>query len=407
MDPSMTHSLLMGDQTLFRDQTLFEFDRLPEQFNYRDTQVKDLAFALRPAIRGVTPLNTVLRGPPGTGKTTAVRRLFAEVREITQRVVPVLVSCQKDRTRPAVFARLYEGIVGHKPPAVGVPYTKIVDEVGHLLAGRGAVLVVCLDDADALLPDGVLNEVLAAILRLHESSPGARTGVWMTVSCPALDLLRNLDRATFSVLCPNEVAFPPYTAAEVRGIMGERMQVGLYPGVVPPVVMDLLVERTMACGDLRIGLDLVKRSVLAAEEAARTAVTVEDVLAAFEISRHLYAAMAVRSLTAGDRAVLDAVLALAREGRGAVTAGQAYERVCAGGRISYTTFHERLRKLEHLHLVDLAVRQEKGRTRVIEVREGVEEVISGPVSAGSSGASLKCPAGVCDDEKCGYEGGRR
>jgi cell division control protein 6 len=403
----MTHHPLMSDQTLFRNPDLFEFDRLPEQFHYRDTQVKDLAFALRPALRGTRPLNTVLRGPPGTGKTTAVRRIFAEVEETTAAVVPVLVSCQKDRTRPAVFARIYEGIAGHKPPAVGVPYTKTVDEVGHLLTRREAVLVVCLDDADALLPDGVLNEVLAAILRLHESYPGVRTGVWMTVSCPALDLLRDLDRPTFSVLCPNEVLFPPYTADEVRGIIGERVLVGLYPGVLPPVAMDLVVERTMACGDLRIGLDLVKRAVLAAEKEARTEVTVEDVLAAYSLSRHLHVAIAVRSLAAGERAVLDAVLALERKGSGPVTAGMAYERVCASGRISYTTFHERLRKLEHLHLVDLAVRQEKGRTRVIEVREGVEEVIAPPVSAGSSGTVPNRCTGVADDEKCGYEGGRR
>ncbi|WP_067051946.1 ORC1-type DNA replication protein [Methanofollis ethanolicus] len=399
----MTPSLLMSDQTLFRDPDLFEFDRLPEQFNYRDTQVKDLAFALRPALRGTRPLNTVLRGPPGTGKTTAVRRIFAEVEETTQMVVPVLVSCQKDRTRPAVFARIYEGIAGHKPPAVGVPYTKIVDEVGHLLATREAVLVVCLDDADALLPDGVLNEVLAAILRLHESYPGARTGVWMTVSCPAFDLLRDLDRPTFSVLCPNEVAFPPYTADEVRGIIGERVLVGLYPGVLPPAAMDLLVERTMACGDLRIGLDMVKRAVLAAEKEARTEVTVEDVLTAYSLSRHLHVAIAVRSLAAGERAVLDAVLALEREGGGPVTAGMAYERVCAGGRTSYTTFHERLKKLEHLRLVDLAVRQGKGRTRVIEVRDGVGEVIA---PSGSAEVSVVSPAGVADDGKCRYDGGR-
>jgi len=42
--------------------------------------------------------------------------------------------------------------------------------------------------------------------------------------------------------------------------------------------------------------------------------------------------------------------------------------------MSYTVFHERLRKLEFLRLLDLTVRQEKGRRREIFVREGVEEV---------------------------------
>jgi len=37
-------------------------------------------------------------------------------------------------------------------------------------------------------------------------------------------------------------------------------------------------------------------------------------------------------------------------------------------------------------------------TRVILVREGVEEVLEVP--EGSSGVPVNGPAGVCDDEKC-------
>ncbi|MGE4375098.1 MAG: hypothetical protein AB7D01_05255 [Methanoculleus sp.] len=80
---------------------------------------------------------------------------------------------------------------------------------------------------------------------------------------------------------------------------------------------------------------------------------------------------------------------------GPVIAKKVYERLGEREHMSYTVFHERLRKLEFLRLLDLTVRQEKGRTRVIEVRE-----VLAPVSAGSSGAPVNCAAGVCDDEKC-------
>lgn len=82
-----------------------------------------------------------------------------------------------------------------------------------------------------------------------------------------------------------------------------------------------------------------------------------------------------------------------------VIAKKVYERLGEREHMSYTVFHERLRKLEFLRLLDLTVRQEKGRMRVIEVREGVEEVLA-PVPAGSSGVPVTCAAGVCDDEKC-------
>ncbi|MDD4255770.1 MAG: ORC1-type DNA replication protein [Methanofollis sp.] len=369
----MTRRPLMADQTLFRDPDLFEITHLPEAFPYRDAQLDDLAFALRPTLSyGASPLNTVLRGIPGTGKTTAVRRIFAEAEETTQAVVPVLVSCQTEKTQYAVFSRIFLALFGHLPPPSGVSNTRLMAGVAHALVERGAVLVVCLDDANELIPDGTLGSVLAPLLRMHEAWPGARTGVVLTLSTPEADLSRALDRATRSVLQASEIVFPPYTAEEVRGILAERVRAGLYPGVMPPAVLDLVVERAMACGDLRVGLDVVKRAVRAAEREARAVVTAGDVLAAFAVSRHLHVAMAVRALTAGERAVLDAALAEEREG-GPVISGRVYGRVCEG--MKYTVFHERLKKLEALRLVDLYVRPGRGRTREIVVREGVEEVL--------------------------------
>jgi len=62
---------LYSDETLFRNRDLFEIDYIPEEFNYRESQLKDIAFALQPGLHGSRPLNMALRGLPGTGKTTA------------------------------------------------------------------------------------------------------------------------------------------------------------------------------------------------------------------------------------------------------------------------------------------------------------------------------------------------
>ena len=388
----------MSDQTLFRDPAIFETTHLPEVFNYRDTQMNDLAFALFPAMRGFSPLNTVLRGPPGTGKTTAVRRIFAEVQEVTQRVVPVLVSCQTERAPNMIYSQIFLAIFGHMPPRSGVANERILEKIARRLIERKAVLVVCLDDAHYLIPDGTLNRVLSAILRMYEAWPGTHTGVFLTVSDLATDFSRSLNPATLSVLHAANVYFMPYGAAEIREILLDRIRMGLYPGVVPPAALDYLVERTYACGDLRMGLDLVKRAATTAEQEARTEVTVGDLAAAFEVSRHLEVATVVRTLSSGERAVLNAVLAVENEGAGPVIAKKVYERLGEREHMSYTVFHERLRKLEFLRLLDLTVRQEKGRRREIFVREGVEEVLQVP--PGSSGAPVNRAAGVCDDEKC-------
>ncbi|NVO66828.1 ORC1-type DNA replication protein [Methanofollis tationis] len=395
----MTQPPLMADQTLFRDHSVFDITYLPETFNYRDTQLTDLAFALRPTLQGARPINTVLRGPPGTGKTTAVRRIFAEVEEATRVAVPVLVSCQVHRTPYAVFGQVYLALFGQAPPASGIPLRRLMGRIARELTRRGAVLVVCLDDAGYLLPDNVLNDLLAGILRMPEGYPGTRTGVVLVVSGVDVDLVRCLDPATRSVLQASEVYFPLYTPGEIRAILSDRIRAGLYPGVVPPAALDLMVERTHACGDLRVGLEMVRLAAVAAEKEARRGVTTADVLAAYAASRDLRAAQAVASLDAGERAVLEAIVAAGLEDEEEpVISGQVYGLVGGRMRMSYTAFHERLRRLELLRLVDLAVTRRRGLTRVILVREGVEEVLQVP--AGSSGVPVNGPAGVCDDEKC-------
>lgn len=397
----MKSNPLMADETLFRDRTLFEITHLPEVFNYRDAQLKDLAFALRPTFYGSRPLNVVLRGIPGTGKTTAVRRIFAEVEETTNQVVPVLVSCQSEKTLFAVLRHIFHVIFGYSPPTAGVSNERLLSEIAQALIERKAVLVVCLDDANWLLPNSMLDIVLGPLLRMHEVWPTVHTGVFLTLSSPETDLSRALDPATRSVLQASEVFFPPYTADEVRGILADRVRAGLYPGVMPPAVLDLVVERVMATADLRVGLDLIERSTLTAETAARTSVTTEDVHTAFAVSRHLSLSTAVQTLSAPERTVLEAIVAEAREG-GPVVSGRVYDRVCREKEMCYTAFHDRLKRLEALRLVGLYVRQRKGRTREIVVADGVSDV----VSAGSSGESMNGCIGVADDEKRRYETGR-
>ncbi len=267
--------------TLFRDPGVFAADYLPEPAPSRAAPMEQLAFNLRSGMVGATPDNVICRGPPGTGKTACVRALFADIEEMTDRFIPVYVDCRVDRTEHAIFSRIFSKLTG-RPPAEEMAEWEIRGAVADLLRERKAVLVVCLDEIACLGSKSEINHLLYVLLRMYESYPGTRIGVVATVSDLSYNLPANLDPSVFSVFHPVEIFFQPFGVGEIRGILRDRVQQGLAPRAVPVKVLEMVVERTRACGDIRVGLDLLKRAAMFAEQDGRRVVGREDVSMAYE-----------------------------------------------------------------------------------------------------------------------------
>lgn len=365
----------MSDQTLFRSIDVFEIDYVPELFNYRESQLNDLAYQVRPALEGGRALNAVCRGLPGTGKTTSVLRIFAELEQTTKKILPVYVNCQNDRTKYMVFSRIYATVFGHAPARTGISIKSVMDAIGGALQRQGKSLIVCLDDANLLHYNNTLGDVVNSLLRLHQDYPGARAAVFATISDMDMDLASDLSRWVISPFRPSEIYFPPYDAEEIRGILQERIRVGLYPGVFSVPMLDRIVEQTMESGDVRVGLDLVKRAVLNAECAARTEVIEEDIAVAYEQARHVHLAYTVRALSADERLLLRKIAELSKEQTEPLVSGEIYTEASGKPKVSYTAFFKRLRKLDALRLVNLIRVQAGGRTSEVVLRYEPERVV--------------------------------
>ncbi len=341
-----------SDKPLIKDLDILECDHIPDQVLFRDPELEEMAFLIRPGLRGQRPANIFCRGLPGTGKTTCIQHLFAQIRDASQTLIPVYVNCQQNRTAFAVFSTIYRELVGHAPPSSGVPLRKLVDAVAKALQsgrepggkfgreprresgkrserqapaqsqrqnqkGSGRpVLLVCLDDIHHLIHEGTDTQILSSLLRIHLDYPGCRVSVILVESDLALDISRRLDPSVLSSLCSEEVFFPPYTANQIRGILRERARQAAYPGVISPEILDLITHRTKSTepGDLRVGIDLLKRSILRAERAAHTTVTEEDVAAAYGDARLTHLRGLVSVLTEKERTLLSVIAGMVEEG---------------------------------------------------------------------------------------------
>jgi cell division control protein 6 len=363
----MKKNLLMWDETLFRDPEVLEIDYVPEQFEFRDTQMRELAFQIRPGLRGGRPLNTICKGLPGTGKTTSIRKLFTEIEETTKKLVPVYINCQIDNTKFAIISQIYRKLVGHLPPSSGTSFKQVFDAIARILVKEEIVLIVALDDANYLLYENEINKVLYTLLRSHESYEGTRIGVIVIVSDLDVDLARAVDARVTSVFRPAEIYFPPYENGEIHEIMKARAMQGLFQGVLNEEMLDLVVEQTLKSGDLRVGIDLLKRATLNAEHAARRSIGKEDICGAYKVSKYIHLSYTIKTLNPEERLILKSFAQrTAKEQE--MNAGDVYKSIKESLSIGYTRFYEIVKKMDAMRLINLEYRDGKGRTRIITLR---------------------------------------
>jgi cell division control protein 6 len=362
---------LSWDESVFRDEHVFEVDYLPEAFLHREEQMRTLQYALRPAARGSRPLNVMAHGPPGTGKTTAVQKLFGRLDAETD-VRSVRVNCQVDSTRYSVFSRLFEGIFEYEPPSSGISFKKLFGQITDHLVAEEEVLVVALDDVNYLFYDSEASDTLYSLLRAHEAHSGARIGVIVISSDPDLDVIAELDGRVQSVFRPEDVYFPSYDTEEIADILGERAKRGFREDVLNTGELDRVAELTAETGDLRVGIDLLRRAGLRAEMRASTEIASEDVEAAYEKSKYVHLSHSLQGLAESERTLLKV---LAR-GDGE-QAGTVYETFHEETGLGYTRYSEIVNKLTRMSIVeaDYAELEGRGRSRELSLAYDAEAVL--------------------------------
>ncbi len=366
----MKREILLWDETIFKDREVLEFDHLPEHFAHRESQMESLKFCVRPAFQGGRPVSALCLGPPGTGKTTAVVKLFSEIEAHSSKVVPVHVNCQMDHTRHAIFLRIYSKVLGHSPPSSGVSFKRVLERIARTMSKEKRVLVVALDDVNYLFPEKEVDRVLYTLLRAHETFPGFRAGVIAILSEPALSYV--FDPRVGSVFQAEEVSFPLYSIEEIRDILGRRAMLGFYPGVVSEDIIERVSDLTERAGDLRVGIDLLKRAGMEAERRASRTISDEDVDQAYERSRLVHLQSALKPLREDELLLLRMVAEMETS-----KAGDLYERFQAATGSGYTRFHEILNKLDAARLIDtdFSGPGHRGRSRVVRIRYDPKEVL--------------------------------
>lgn len=362
--------ILLYDETLIKNNRVFDPEYTPERFGFRDSQLNQLSLNLKPGIKGGTPVNTLILGPCGTGKTTSVKLVFEEVEKSSSKVVPVYINCQFNSTPFQIFAQIYRKVIGHSPPETGVSLTRVQNEIMKRLKRENKSLVVALDDIDHLFYDKYANDILYDILRAHEKYEGIRTGVFGILSENEFRFV--LATKVNTVFHPREVFFDPYSRSQTYKILDDRVKEGLADGVLSDELLNHITDITMEAGDLRVGIELVYRSVLEAEADASRKVKKEHVDRAYAAdARIIHLKRILQKLDPVEKTLLK-ILA---ENKGEMLSKELYEQFKDRTDHKLKKFNAVVGKLEALRLIDAPYVKKVGRTRRIMLRYDESDIV--------------------------------
>ena len=343
--------ILMYDESLFQNINAFDPDYMPQNYNFRDTQMEAMAISIRPAMIGGQPSNAIVLGSPATGKTTAIRKVFELVEKNTEKVVCVYINCQLHTTRFGIFSQIYKKMFGHVPPETGVPFSRIYDQIMQNLQKNNKSLVIALDDVNYLFQSKTANKVFYDMLRAYEEYPGVKTAIFAILS--DLEFKYAFDKNVNSVFIPQEIHFPLYSYSEIEDIL---RQIAMY---------------THENGDLRVGINLLKSCGNFAEANASREITQEHFDQAIESLVSINVAETLHALNDSEKELLKIIV----EWDGVCRAGELAEMYKQKTNSSYASFNRLLDKLEFVRLVDTKFTGKgvRGNSREIILRFNPEE----------------------------------
>ena len=368
--------ILMYEESLFRQMSVFDPDFIPETFNYRKEQLESMALAIRPVFQKSRPGNLLIIGPCATGKTTSIKKVFEEVNEVTEDLICVPVNCQLNPGRFQLIKEIHKQVLGYEAPVSGLSFKEIYNKIMKKLKNQNKSLLLALDDANVIFEDKESQDFLYMLLRTHEKFPSVYVGIFMVVSDSEYTL--KLDRKTSTLFLPREVTFPQYSYNETYNILQDRAKIGFRHDVISEELIDIITDYTYETGDLREGINLLKEAGLLAESEASREITEEHVNQA--IDNHISESLKVIVSTLNEDEIT--ILKLIYEEIEKLPPNEVLKstrityRVKSENLMGYTKCTKIIIKLDFLKLIDTTFsgKGKHGKTKLIYPRFKVDDV---------------------------------
>lgn len=324
---------------VIKDARVLTADYLPNKMVHRNGERKEISRCLNPILEDEQPLNMLVHGPPGTGKTAMSEYVVKQLKKNTF-VNFSYVNCFGQPSKFEVFYELLDKKA--QIPRDGTSTGKVIEKFEEKV--RNTPTVIVIDEVDQVSNDEILFEL----------SRFKSAGLMMISNNP--NLLANFDdrvRSRFSGL--NRIRFKRYDENELFDILKLRCKHGLHQGSIE----DSLLKRiaTSAGGDARIAINSLKMAAQKAENLGKAKITSKTVNESITDAQDENKSESLEKLNRHQRAIYDILQA-----EGDIASGELFERYRTEVEDdkSRRTFRRYMNKMDAYGLVDIKGKK-KGR----------------------------------------------
>jgi cell division control protein 6 len=200
-----------------------------------------------------------LSGPPGTGKTAAIKYIFKNLQDKTDTLF-CYINCFNTSTRMGVIYSMVVEFFKNKRPTRQMPsrrglaYDEILNLFYEEIEKTKLKVVVCLDEVDKIEN----FEIIYDLTRTHWDH--GRIQLIAISNNPFV--FKKLDGRTKSSLFPvEEIYFSPYTLDEMQEIITEMVENAYNEGTITKEAIEFLAKYTVGKnGDVRIARKTLLKS---------------------------------------------------------------------------------------------------------------------------------------------------
>jgi len=322
-------SNFLGESRIFKNREALRHDYLPDYLPHREEEIRILGQILGPSLRGTLCSNVLIYGKTGTGKTAVtkfvLKRLAAKADEIKSPLKVSFVNCRLVGTEYRVLSALCSSI-DVKVPFTGLALGEVFDRFKSALDSKKIVLIVVLDEIDALIKDRG-DILLYELTRINETLN--RSKISMLGISNDLRFKDMLDPRVLSTLSEEEIVFKPYNAEELQDILEQRSKIAFRDGVSVDIAIKLCSAIAAAeHGDARRALDLLRVAAELAERDGEKTISEDYVYRAQKRIEHDRVVEALRSLPMHSKVVLLSVFLLSKSKAKGLMTGDIYNVYC-------------------------------------------------------------------------------